>query len=451
MSSLKKLAIRGAFWTIAGYGSTQIIRFASNIILTRLLFPEFFGLMAIVNVFIMGLHLFSDIGINLSIVQNKRGDEPEFYNTAWTLQVVRGFGLWIICCLLAFPIARLYDIPQLAILIPVVGLSTVISGFNSTSLALLDRNLDIPRKVVIEIASQVIGIVVMVAWALVTPSIWALVAGNFASTILNCLWSHLFLPNGKNKFLWNQLVVNEIFSVGKWIFISTALTFTAEQADRLLLGKIFSLALFGVYQIAITLSDVPKSIVQALGGQVLFPVMSKVIDQPINVVTRTFLKSRRLLLASLLLLLGIMIGFGDIIIGFLYDERYSAAQWMFPILTLGIWPRILAQTGEPFLFAKGLFNYGAIGNFARLMCTVIGVLIGFRYLGELGAIIAVALNDLFYYFVVTYGLIREKLNPLKQDISATVLLFLLITIIVSGRMFLGLGQPLDSLSSELVN
>lgn len=447
MTSLKKLAIKGTIWTLIGYGSSQIIRFAANLILTRLLVPEFFGLMGIINVFILGLNLFSDIGINLSIVQNKKGDEPEFYNTAWTLQVIRGIGLWIVCCFLAFPVAAIYDIPELRILIPVVGLSTVISGFDSTSLALLDRNLSVQKRTLLDLVSQVSGIVAMVAWALVYPSIWALVVGNFVSAIIRCVWSHFLIPDERNRFLWNQQVVNEILSIGQWVFISTALTFTAEQADRLLLGKLFPLALFGVYQVAITLSDMPRQIIQMLGGKVLFPVMSKVIDQPIDTITRTFLKNRRLLVASFIVIIGFMVSCGDLIIGFLYDERYSQAQWMFPILTLGIWPRLLAHTGEPFLFAKGLFNYAAIGNFARLLCTVFGVFIGFHYLGEVGAIIAVALNDLFYYLVVTYGLIRERLNPLKQDVSASVILFVFIVLVILGRLVLGLGQPLDALTS----
>ncbi|WP_416670812.1 oligosaccharide flippase family protein [Egbenema bharatensis] len=82
MSNLKKITLTGAFWTLIGYGGSQVLRFGSNLLLTRLLFPEFFGLMGLVNVFIIGLALFSDVGIGVSIVQNKRGEEPAFANTA---------------------------------------------------------------------------------------------------------------------------------------------------------------------------------------------------------------------------------------------------------------------------------------------------------------------------------------------------------------------------------
>lgn len=63
MSSVKKQAVKGTIWTVVGYGGSQALRLGSNLILTRLLVPDLFGLMALVNTFIMGVALFSDIGI----------------------------------------------------------------------------------------------------------------------------------------------------------------------------------------------------------------------------------------------------------------------------------------------------------------------------------------------------------------------------------------------------
>ena len=71
MASVKKLAVRGAIWTIGGYGISQVVRFGTNLILTRLLVPEYFGLMAVVNTLRAGIDLFSDLGISQSIVNNK--------------------------------------------------------------------------------------------------------------------------------------------------------------------------------------------------------------------------------------------------------------------------------------------------------------------------------------------------------------------------------------------
>src|SRR5690606_17348568 len=69
-ASLKRLALRGSAWVVLEQFVAYILRLLSNLALTRLLFPEAFGLMALVNATLRGLKMFSDIGLNLSIIQN---------------------------------------------------------------------------------------------------------------------------------------------------------------------------------------------------------------------------------------------------------------------------------------------------------------------------------------------------------------------------------------------
>jgi len=444
MSSVKQLAVRGAVWTIASYGLSQVLRLGSNLILTRLLVPEMFGLMSLVYVFITALHLFSDVGIGTSLIQNKRGEEPDFLNTAWTLQVCRGVILWFCTLLLAAPIAHLYQQPQFLWLIPVVGLGTVISGFNSTSVFTLNRNMAFGQLAIFELSGQLIGIVVMIVWAWLSPTIWAILMGSFASQILQLVWSHYWNSGSPNRLIWNQEVVKEILSFGKWIFVSTALTFFAEQADRLILGKLLTLDLLGVYGVALNLADIPRSITLALSGKVMFPAITKLVDQPRSILRAKIIKNRQPILIAFAVGLTLLVSFGDVAIKILYDDRYIQAAWMLPILALGIWPRVLCNTGiESALFAIGKIQYPAFGQFLRFLWTTIGLWLGFSTAGLLGAIIAVALNDLGFYAAISYGLWREKVNCLLQDLQATLLLFGLIAAVLTTRYCLGFGLPID--------
>ena len=153
-SSEKKLAIKGALWTLASYGSSQIIRFGSNLILTRLLVPELFGLVGLAYVFITGVNLFSDIGLGPSIIQNKRGEEREFLNTAWTLQVIRSFVVWLCMLIITWPVASFYQEPRLLWLIPVIGINSIITGFNSNAVFILNRRMAIKKVVIFELVIQ---------------------------------------------------------------------------------------------------------------------------------------------------------------------------------------------------------------------------------------------------------------------------------------------------------
>ncbi|MDJ0571651.1 MAG: oligosaccharide flippase family protein [Pleurocapsa sp. MO_192.B19] len=444
-ATLKKKAINATVWTVVGYGSSQILRLGSNLILTRLLVPEIFGLMALVNVFISGLALFSDIGIHPSIIQNKRGDDPIFLNTAWTIQVIRGFGLWLGCILIALPVAEFYEEPRLLWLLPIVGFNTIIFGFTSTSLASLNRHMEIGKLTLFELGVQIISLTIILIWAWLSPTIWALVGGSFVSALSKMWLSHRLNPGRPNRFAWNKEVIQEITSFGRWIFLSTAMSFLASQADRLILGKLFSLSMLGVYTVAFTFADIPRQVIQKVSSKVIFPVIAQHADLPRKSLRAKIIKQRRLILIGQSIILTIMVSFGDLLVINLYDERFIQAAWMLPLLALGLWPLMLSLTSDKALLVIGNPSYLAYGHISKFLYMLIGLPFGFSQMGILGGVIVIALNDLPFYGVVSYGLWREKLTTVVQDIQATLLLIGLLTLFVTGRYLLGFGLPVDGI------
>ncbi|HEY9811875.1 MAG TPA: oligosaccharide flippase family protein [Halomicronema sp.] len=443
--SIKKLAIKGAIWAIATYGTSQILRFGSNLILTRLLAPKLFGLMALVYVFISGLHLFSDVGLGPSIIQNKRGNDPAFLNTAWTLQVIRSVILWVGCLLIAWPVSRFYNEPQLVWLLPLVGLNTLISGFNSTALFTLNRELAVREIALYEMGGQVVSIGVMIVWAYFHPSIMALVVGSMVSVFIQMIWSHRLNSGHPNRFAWEPEAMKELISFGKWIFLSTAMTFLAAQTDRLVLGKLLSIELLGIYGIAFTLADMPRQVILAISDKVIFPAFSKFAGLPRSEFRAKIEKNRSLLLVGMAVILAVVVAFGDLAVSFLYDNRYEDAAWMLPVLALGIWPIVLTQTIDAALFAVGNPRFVALGCFFSFLALAIGIPGGYALWGSLGAVGAVSLSNIPPYMCITYGLWREKLACLWQDLWSTLLFIALLGGVLALRHALGLAFPVVSL------
>src|SRR5258708_38799692 len=116
---------------MGGYAASQLLRLASNLILTRLLFPAVFGEVALVFIFIQGLAMFSDVGTGPAIIQNHRGDDPSFINTAWTIQSARGAILWLASWAISWPLAAFYGQPALPWLIPAACFTALLGGFES--------------------------------------------------------------------------------------------------------------------------------------------------------------------------------------------------------------------------------------------------------------------------------------------------------------------------------
>ena len=103
--------------------------------------------MALVQVVLGGIQMVSDVGISNSVVRDKRGDNVDYLNTAWTMQIIRGIIIWCLCWIVAYPIAIFYKAPDLALLIPIVGISALAQGFYSPAVMILKRNVKLQRLV----------------------------------------------------------------------------------------------------------------------------------------------------------------------------------------------------------------------------------------------------------------------------------------------------------------
>lgn len=416
--SLKRRAIDSSAWTVIGYVSTLALRLVSSIILSRLLAPEVFGLMTMVSIFLVGLEMFSDIGIHPSIIQNKRGDQASFLNTAWTMQVGRGFILWIASCIGAWPVALFFEEPVLVWVIPVVGLTAFMSGFDSTAVPWLNRRLDLGKITILGVVNQVFNYVIIVAWAWFSPTVWALVAGSIASTLTYTIATHFLVRGHRNRFEWNRDDARALFRFGRWIFFSTVLTFFAMQADKIMCGKLLGTHTLGVFGYALPIAMLAPQFIKQIGMQVAFPVLSEVARDDADTLDRKVRKVRMALIGVSMLVLVPLMLLGNWIVQLLYDERYSDAGWMVQILAGGALGGIVNST-----YGSSLLAIGRSFDISCLLAThlvflVGGGLLGYQLNDEVGFIIGIAAVEWLNYPVTAYIMARHKLWQPSIDMTA---------------------------------
>ena len=97
MSSSARTVISRLSWITVSHVVTSALRLLNNVVLARLLAPSLLGMFPIVNLVRTGIELLTDVGIGQNIVSNKNGHDPDFYDTAWTIQVFRGLVLGAVC------------------------------------------------------------------------------------------------------------------------------------------------------------------------------------------------------------------------------------------------------------------------------------------------------------------------------------------------------------------
>jgi len=437
----RKKAIEASAFILVGYGFSQFLRLLSNLVLTRLLVPELFGIISTARVFLLGLWLFSDIGLEPAIIRSSRADDRSFLDTAWSMQVLRSVIIAAVSFIVAIPAAHYYKQPILAALVPVIGLAGVISGSQSTAVVTLDREMNQRRLITMDIGIQFVSLVAMIAAAYFTRSIWALLAGDVLGSVIRTAWSHSINRAHPNRFSIEPRAFREILSFGKWILLSTGLMFLATQSDRIMLGKLMGMAWFGVYGIAVTLAEVPKQIVDRIASKVLFPLMSRFSQLPRDELRSKIGSSRGKFLLPLALLVALCGCFGDYAVRLVFDQRYHAAAWIFPMLALGMWPYLLVMTVDRSLFAIGKPKYSAAANFAKIVYMFSLIPLSQKLGGAFAIVLAVALNDLPSYIVVNFGLRKERLSLMRQDALSTAALVAMCGILIGLRLVLGLGFP----------
>lgn len=420
-SSLKRRAIQGSLWTLVGYGSAQIFRLGGNLILTRLLTPDAFGLMALVQTFLTGLQLFSDFGVFPNIVHSKRGEDANFLNTAWTLQSIRGVLLWIGACLLAAPIAQFYKEPLLLQLLPVTGLTAIMGGVVSTKLAIANRQLALKQLTILEITTAFLSLLVTAVLAWIYRSVWALVIGNLVSTLLKTVASHWWLQGEPNQFCWDRSALKEIQQFGRWIFISSMVGFFSLQSDRLILGRLLDVRFLGIYTIALSLSSLVEQVVEQVNGKVLFPSYAELIRERPEALYRHLRSARMiLLLLSAAFCLGFVLG-GTSLINVLYDDRYQEAGWILRVLSIGFLGRVLSTTYGDVLMARGM-------TFATMTLTLTGtciqvsmILLGYFLSDYQGIIVGLAATDWITYIAYAFCFAKLSLWQPELDVPAIAL------------------------------
>jgi O-antigen/teichoic acid export membrane protein len=406
----------------------QALRLGGNLILTRLLFPEAFGLMAIVSVVMYGVAMISDVGIGPSIVQKARGNEPAFLNTAWTIQIVRGFLMWVGLCVLALPIAGFYGEPLLAKMLPVVGLTAVISGFNSTKLFTAQRNLEAARVTQIGIGTYILGLLSMVFLAWFLRSVWALVWGSLISACLKMLASHLLLHGTRNRIAWDRDALDHMVGFGRWILLSSTLTFLSTEGSRLLIGALLDMRQLALFTLASTMNLLFWVAMLKLAENVFFPAYSELYRTSPKKLMAALYKARLTLILPNWGAAIFFVFLGGPLMSVLYDERYHGSGLMLELLAAGSLVGCLWGSYTGVLLATGKVATQALLTVTQIILQFGGMFLGYHYGKGTGIVIGLAAANWIMYPVYALVMHRNGLWQARLDViflAASVLMVVL--------------------------
>ncbi|WOI58402.1 oligosaccharide flippase family protein [Palleronia sp. LCG004] len=412
---LRSRSMRGTVILTGAFGVAKILQLGSNLILTRILFPEAFGLMVLVTVFIGALQLISDVGVQPSVVRSHRGEDPDFLATAWTLMVFRGAWITGLAWCLAWPYALLYDQPLLFPLICVASLSSFVSGFKSVEIMVRSRNIALGRVVTLDLLSQAISIACTVLLAWWIQSVWGLAIGTVCGALANTLLSHVLLPSPNNRFRWDRSTISEILVFGRWILLGTFFTYMSGKGLKAINGYLVDLDVLSFLHIASLFGWMLGDLTNKILGSVGYPVLSRTYRESPDRL-REVLSKLRLIQTSVTTPAFILMSLAaQPLINLLYDARYYPAGAFLSLMALngaiGVLPMLyqnaMLSTGNSRVHAYVM----AVSSALKISATFVGFYLG----GPIGMIAALGVAETTTFLLSRYLWNRSK--PLALDLD----------------------------------
>lgn len=441
--------LMAAGWTVGAYGIEMAIRLLSTLIMTRLLFPEAYGQIAVSSSLLIGLALISDFGVHVVIQRSPKGEDDNFLRSAWTFQFVRGIGLWIIlaciCGLVATPAIQallkadsVFANPQFSLITTVLGLGLVFAGFESTALQLSARRLNQRPVFFVSLISQSCSVIVMIAWALLAPSVWALVGGSIAAAATRVILSHSIVPGPTMYPRWDRDHVREIVLFGRWLAVSSVGTFISGQSDQIILGLLLPGSSLGIYSISKLLVEAPLGVFNRLSASLIVPTLREVLQKQPTQIKSKYYQLRMPFDIFVPSIGGFLLSTGSLIVSALYDSRYSQAGIVLQILAMSLltYPSLLfgsvfATAGEPKI--AGVTS--VLQAVSLIACLTVGYTLG----GFIGAIWGIAAHKFLPSGVILVLASRRQWLSVAKELRC-LLCFLL---------GIGLGQLAQAIAASI--
>jgi O-antigen/teichoic acid export membrane protein len=273
---LSQKVIRGSVWAFSLRFSNRALVLIKTLILARILTPGDFGIYGFALLSISAIDAFSQTGFQTALIQNRKSID-HYLNTAWTALLIRSFALFFLLYAAAPLIAAFFNSPDAA---PVIrGLSWILplSGLVNAGVLNLQKELNLGKHFLIEIVSTSANLVVAIAVALITRSVWAIIWGAIAEHLVKVLLSYAIVPMRPRLELDREKLA-DLIGFGKWVGGSTILVFLITQGDDIVVGKMLGGPVLGLYQMAFLISNMPATEITTVITRVTLPAYSQLQD-----------------------------------------------------------------------------------------------------------------------------------------------------------------------------
>ncbi|MBX0332377.1 lipopolysaccharide biosynthesis protein [Pontibacter sp. HSC-14F20] len=437
IAGMRGKVLSGLKWNTISVVATKSTDFLVMLILARLLVPEAYGIIGMAMLVVGILEVVSDMGLYNALIQKKEDELTDIrYSSAlWFLLVV---SIIFVLCFFLFVSeagATFYNEPRL---VPILNALSIYLFFNISSIiprVILTRKLNFKSLVTLTFLGTVLSSIAAVIMALLGFGVWSLVTKYVVGSgvILVSYWVKVgWAP----KFVFRKDVLLEMAGYSVYTQLNNILHFLRKNLDYLIIGKLVSSHLLGIYTLAFMLSLTLKSQLYSIFNKVFFPVYSNLQDNP-EKIKMYYLQTMRMTAIITFPISVLLIGLAEEIILFFFGAKWLEAAA--PLRILSVAAMIFAISGTPAEVLKGIgkpsvsFYLNTINTFVIALPLIY---FGQKYFGIEGVAYAVCIHYTtsriaFHYFMKKYIHITdmEVMYALKDPTLAALVMLVIIYLI----------------------
>lgn len=415
--------------TIDKAGSLSLV-FLSNLILARILVPEDFGCIAMLNVFLAVADVIVHGGFGMALIQKKDASQVD-YSSAFFCNLIVAILLFFIFYFTAPFIAQFYRIPLLKDVLRVQSSALIIASFSVVQLSILKKELRFNDLAKRNILSGLVGFVVGVVFAICGMGVWSLVASSLTSAIsgILLLWR---VSNWRPSLIFSWISLKSLFQFGGMLMFASILTTIYDNIQSLIVGKFFSASDLGYVNQAKKLESVPSGAMSSVVTQVSFPVFSQLQDD--NEKLRNGMRKSVIAIEYVNMpLMVLLIVIAEPLIIFLYGERWIMSIPFFQILCVARLISVVVPLNMSVIGAQGNGKLYLWTEFLKCSLSLLLVAYSVRY-GIYALLWTLAIIP-YMQFVVCSMVNKKKFNYGLWDQFKDVFPILLVTGVVA--LFVG--------------
>jgi len=325
----------------------RVSRLLTAVVLARILTPVEFGIIAIAMTTYDFLMVVTKNGAGAKIIQAADGELQDVCNTVNRVNWVISSGLFVLQCLIAFPVAIFYGEQEIAYLIMMLACVYLIQPIVMVRVYLIQRSNKLKYTGLAFGFGVTIDNIVSAILALSGFGVWSVV---YPKILVAVLWVvfHLYIQPWKATDGVHKKHFKEIVDFSKNVLGTEFLKIYRSNIDRLLIGHFLGLEILGIYYFAVNAAlGITLSLMSAF-NTAFYPYLCSLQRQKDTFYTR-YIRSLKLICIGSIVLIGTQGFLTQYYVPLVFGEQWIDSIPLVMIMVLSAIPRPLAEvTGQMF-------------------------------------------------------------------------------------------------------